>query len=187
MSDLGVYWKWKWKWNTGLIWKCMKINGKEWKREDGIEIAEEIHTLSKNWNAYVFFFKQPVFLAAAFACGCGFFLAVAFAFDCILFRETPSSSLSPSSACALPFTLECWGLIWVASGRKHFKIFNIWKVRKCEWKWMETRRQSWIAEWWNTTRYRHTYDPLGLIDLSRVLIDVRSGCVLKMKMKMEMK
>ena len=45
MSDLGVYWKWKWKWNSGLIWKCMKINGKEWKREDGIEIAEEIHTL----------------------------------------------------------------------------------------------------------------------------------------------
>ena len=41
MSDLSVYWKWKWKWkwNSGLIWKCMKINGKEWKREDGIEIA----------------------------------------------------------------------------------------------------------------------------------------------------
>ena len=34
-------------------------------------------------------------------------------------------------------------LIWVASGRKHLKIFNIWKIRKCEWKWMETRRQSW--------------------------------------------
>ena len=41
MSDLGMYWKWKWKWkwNSGLIWKCMKIHGKEWKREDGIEIA----------------------------------------------------------------------------------------------------------------------------------------------------
>ena len=59
------------------------------------------YTLSNNCNAYGPFFKQPVFLAAAFAFGCGFFLAAAFAFDCSLLRETPSSSLSPSSACAL--------------------------------------------------------------------------------------
>ena len=39
------------------------------------------YTLSNNCNAYGPFFKQPVFLAAAFAFGCGFFLAAAFAFD----------------------------------------------------------------------------------------------------------
>ena len=42
------------------------------------------YTLSNNWNAYGPFFKQPVFLAAAFAFGCGFFLAAAFAFDWLI-------------------------------------------------------------------------------------------------------
>ena len=52
-------------------------SGKEWKREDTVEIAE-------GWNTYdplgeVFFFaagpflKHSVFLAPAFAFGCGFF------------------------------------------------------------------------------------------------------------------
>ena len=62
------------------------------------------YTLSKNWNAYGPFFKKPVFLAAAFAFGCGFFLAAAFAFDCNLLRETPSSLID---------WLIDWCLIWV--------------------------------------------------------------------------
>ena len=72
-----------------------EINEKSWKREDGIEITEEVHT---NWNTYdpfgeVFFFaagpffKQIVFLAPAFAFGCGFFLAAAVALGCSLLRD----------------------------------------------------------------------------------------------------
>ena len=61
-------------------------------------------TLSVNWNTYdpfgevVFFavgpfLKHSVFLARAFAFGCGFFWAPAFAFGCGLLRE-PSSSFT---------------------------------------------------------------------------------------------
>ena len=62
----------------------MEMNGNE-KTE--LKLQKK-YTLSNNCNAYGPFFKQLVFLAAAFAFGCGFFLAAAFAFDCSLLRET---------------------------------------------------------------------------------------------------
>ena len=54
------------------------------------------------------FFKRPVFSAPAFA------------FGCVLLREPSSSSLSPSSAFALPFTLEWWliDLSWLKASAK---------------------------------------------------------------------
>ena len=121
-SNLGVHWKWEWKWNGNEVmdwyentWKWMKMSGNE-KTE--LKLLRNC-TLSDNWNTYdpfgeVFFFavgpflKHSVFLAPAFAFGCGFFLAPAFAFGCGLLRERSSSSLSPSSAFALNFTVEWW-------------------------------------------------------------------------------
>ena len=73
----------------------MKVNENEWTREDKVEIAEGWNT-TRYRNTYdplgeVFFFaagpffKHPVFLAPAFAFGCG------------LLRE-PSSSYLPRRA-----------------------------------------------------------------------------------------
>ena len=66
------------------VWKYMEKDGNE-KTE--LKLQKK-YTLGMNWNAYDPFFKQPVFLVAAFAFGCGFFLAAAFAFDCNLLRAT---------------------------------------------------------------------------------------------------
>ena len=84
----------------------MKVDENEWKREHKVEISEGWNT-TRYRNTYdplgeVFFFaagpffKPPVFLAPAFAFGRG------------LLREPSSPSLPPSSAFALPFTLEWW-------------------------------------------------------------------------------
>ena len=66
------------------VWKYMEKDGNE-KTE--LKLQKK-YTLGMNWNAYDPFFKQPVFLVAAFAFGSGFFLAAAFAFDCNLLRAT---------------------------------------------------------------------------------------------------
>ena len=81
------------------------MNEDGWKRQDGADIAEKVHTKQqlkplrpprRGREVFFFaagpFFKHPVFLAPAFAFG-GFLL-----------REPSSSSLSPSSAFALPFS-----------------------------------------------------------------------------------
>ena len=80
-------------------WKWMKMSG---NKKTELKLLKKC-TLIDNWNSYdpfgeVFFFavgpflKHSVFLAPAFAFGCGFFWAPTFAFGCGLIRE-PSSSL----------------------------------------------------------------------------------------------
>ena len=74
--------------------KCMKIYENNGNEKTELKLQKK-YTLSDNWNAYdpfweVFFFaggpffKQPGFLAPAFAFGCGFFLAAAVALGCSL-------------------------------------------------------------------------------------------------------
>ena len=99
--NLGVHLKWDSQNENGMemdwyenTWKWMKMSGNE-KTE--LKLLKKC-TLSDNWNTYdpfgeVFFFaagpflKHSVFLAPAFAFGCGSFLAQAFAFGCGLLRE----------------------------------------------------------------------------------------------------
>ena len=43
--------KMEWEWSNGLIWKYIKMNEHEWKREAGIEFVKKC-TLSDNWSTY---------------------------------------------------------------------------------------------------------------------------------------